>query len=141
MRRALAALAVVALVAGCDRDVPRVQRQTKRNPPSIGFIDAPAANAVVGPMFSVAGWALDESHVKEVRVFLDDELVASLALTVLRPDVEKQFPPRVGVGTPHGFSTLVDAGSRKGYCTIRFEALDGHGALTQFATTTVKIEP
>jgi hypothetical protein len=141
VRRALAVLALGALAAGCDRDTPRPKRQTERNPPSIGFIDAPAANAVVGPLFSVAGWALDESHVKEVRVFLDDELVARLTLTVMRPDVEKQFPPRVGVGTPHGFTTLVDAGSRKGYCTIRLQALDGRGALTQFATNTVKIEP
>ena len=141
MIRWIAAATLLLAVAACDGGVRGPKRQTDRNPPSVGFIDAPAAKAVVGPIFSVAGWALDESRVKQVRVYLDDQLVATLPLTVMRPDVEKAFDVRFGGGTPHGFTALIDAGSRKGYCTIRFEALDGRGALTQFATTTVKIEP
>ena len=38
-------------------------------------------------------------------------------------------------------ATVVDAGSRAGYCTIRIEALDAKGGLTQVATANIKIEP
>jgi hypothetical protein len=132
---------VCALWLGACSGDPRPLRQTERNAPTIGFIDAPAAMATVGPRFTVAGWALDESKVERVRIFLDDELAASVPLTVLRPDVETSYKVAFGVGLPHGFNATIDAGSRKGYCTIRFEALDGRGALTVFATTTVRIEP
>lgn len=140
MIRGMAAALLLLAIAGCDRDA-RPKRQLERNPPTIGFIDAPAAGATIGPMFTVAGWALDESSVERVRIYLDDELKAEVTLTVLRPDVEERFNVRFGRGRPHGFNAIIDAGSRKGYCTIRFEALDGRGALTQFAATTVKIEP
>ena len=140
MMRSMAAAILLLAVAGCDgKAAPK--RQSERNPPTIGFIDAPRAGVTIGPMFTVAGWALDESNVERVRVYLDDELKADVALTVMRPDVEERFNVRFGRGRPHGFNAMIDAGSRKGYCTIRFEALDGRGALTQFATTTVKIEP
>ena len=71
--------------------------------------------------------------------YLDDQIVTTSTLTVMRPDVEKAFPTKVGAGTPHGFTTVVDAGSRAGYHPIRVEALDAKGALTQFATRTVKV--
>ena len=131
---------IVLVLAGCGGDA-RPQRQAQRNPPTIGFIDAPAEMATVGPRFTVAGWALDESNVERVRVYLDDELLANVPLTVLRPDVEERYKVTFGLGRPHGFNATIDAGSRKGYSTIRFEALDGRGALAVFATTTVEIEP
>ena len=142
MRRriAIALLVLLPAIAGCDGKA-KPQRQPAKNPPTIGFVDAPADQATVGPSFTVAGWALDESAVDRVRVYLDDELVANVPLSVMRPDVEQAFRVSFGIGTPHGFTAAVDAGSRKGYCTIRFEALDGRGALTQFATRSVRIEP
>ncbi len=137
--RALAGTLI--LLAGCGGQ-PRPARQTERNIPSIGFIDAPAPEATVGPTFVVAGWAMDnDAPVERVRIYLDDQLVATVPLTIMRPDVEEQLHPKVGAGTPHGFSWVVDAGSRAGYCTIRVEALDAKGGLTQFATANIKIEP
>lgn len=142
MRRRLAIAAVVLLpaLAACDGKA-KPQRQPVRNLATIGFVDAPADQATVGPSFTVAGWAIDESAVDRVRVYLDDDLVVDVPLTVMRPDVEQAYRLTFGLGTPHGFTAAVDAGSRKGYCTIRFEALDGRGALTQFSTRTVRIEP
>lgn len=139
MRRLVAALSCFALLVGCNEAKP--QRQREPNRASIGFIDAPAAQSTVGPMFTVTGWALDESSVKRVRVYLDDELVATVPIEVMRPDVDKAFPDRARAGEPHGFTAVVDAGARQGYCTIRVEALDGRGGLAQFANVTVKIEP
>ena len=141
----LRGLLIVALAASCAASCsrePKVKRQTDRNLPTIGFIDAPAAGAVLGPKFIASGWALDESNVERVRIYLDDQMVANVPLAVMRPDVELQFKVASGTaGQPHGFSVAIDSGARKGYCTIRFEALDGRGALTQFATVQVRIEP
>lgn len=140
MRRWLIVALAGLAVAGCNRE-PAPKRQAERNPPTIGFIDAPAAKSVLGPKFIASGWALDESNVERVRIYLDDELMANVPLTVMRPDVEDSYKVVFRRGQPHGFSVTIDAGTRKGYCTIRFEALDGRGALTQFATVSVRIEP
>jgi hypothetical protein len=137
----LGLLGMLAMVATGCRDEAKPKRQTGPNRASIGFIDLPAPQAIVGPMFNVAGWAIDESNVERVRIYLDDQLVATVPVTIMRPDVDRAFSLKVGAGTPHGFSVVIDAGSRAGYCTIRAEAIDGRGALTQFATTNIKIEP
>lgn len=137
-----AVAAALILLAGCGGGDPRPRRQTERNIPSAGFIDAPAAQATVGPMFVVSGWAIDrDALIERIRIYLDDQLVTTVPLSVMRPDVEAAFPQKVGAGTPHGFTTMVDAGSRAGYCTIRVEALDAKGGLTQVATANIKIEP
>lgn len=137
-----AALIIVLVFAGCDGGGPQPKRQSQRNLPSIGFIDSPQANAIVGPMFAVAGWAIDpDAMVERVRIYLDDQLVATVPLTVLRPDVEKAYWVKVGAGTPHGFSAVIDAGSRAGFTSVRVEAIDAKGGLTHVASTSVKIEP
>jgi hypothetical protein len=137
-----AAAALLVVLAGCSGGGPQPKRQLEPNRPSIGFIDLPQNNAIVGPMFAVAGWALDpDAIVERVRIYLDDELVATVPLTVMRPDVEKVHPPRVGAGTPHGFSAVIDAGSRAGFTVVRLEVLDAKGGLTHVAHTSVKIEP
>ena len=133
-------LAAAVCAIACDRE-PTPRRQTQRNPPTIGFIDAPAQGAVLGPKFVTSGWALDESLVERVRIYLDDQMVANVPLAVMRPDVEKAYQVSFGAGRPHGFSVAIDSGSRKGYCTIRFEAVDGRGGVTQFAAVQVRIEP
>ena len=139
LRAAAAALLVV--LAGCSGG-PQPKRQTGPNRPSIGFIDSPQANAIVGPMFAVAGWAIDpDAPVERIRIYLDDELVATVPLTVLRPDVEQLYNVTIGAGTPHGFGAVIDAGSRAGFTSVRIEALDAKGGLTHLANTSVKIEP
>lgn len=132
---------VLVLLAGGCAEQSRPQRQAGANPGSMGFIDSPKAEAVVGPIFSVAGWAIDESGVELVRIYLDDAIVATAPITIPRPDVDAAYAARTQIGTPHGFSVVVDAGTRAGFHTIRIEALDKRGALTQIATANIRIEP
>jgi len=138
--RAIAMLAVAMLAAACEHE-PATKRQREPNPPSIGFLDTPAAESSVGPVFMVAGWAADESGVDRVRIYLDDEPVATVPVTIARPDVDRAYPKYASTGPVHGFGTAIDAGSRAGYCTVRLEVLDKRGGLTQVAHANVKIEP
>jgi hypothetical protein len=140
---ACCAVAIAASLGGCREDPGRPRRQDPvvPNPVTYGFIDIPAPNAVVGPVITVTGWAADESGIAWVRIYADDRIIERIPLTVPRPDVEREFPQFTKPGALHGWQATIDFGEQVGYCVIRAEALDGRGALTRFASVTVKINP
>lgn len=140
MRRA-AALLLCALAASCSqapRD-DRPKRQHDPNPSSIGFIDIPADGATVEPVVRVSGWAVDESGVKGVRIYFDDELMTTAPMVTARPDINKMYPRYARPDMLHGFESMIDAGSHAGYTTIRAVAIDGKGAQSQIFLINVKI--
>jgi hypothetical protein len=140
--RTAAVLALCLLAGGCSAENGRdnaPKRQHERNPPSIGFIDIPKDGATVDPTVRVSGWAADESGVKAVRIYFDDELMATVSLVTPRPDVNQTYPKYAKPDAIHGFESLIDAGAHAGYTTIRAEAIDGKGALTQFYSVNVRI--
>jgi hypothetical protein len=126
--------AVLLFCAGCTDPAAAPD-----NPPSVGSIDVPKARASVSSQFVVSGWAADESGVAQVRIYLDDKLVATPKLTVARPDVDRVFP--AAQREPHGFSTVVNAGDKTDRCVIRTEVVDQRGALSRVAQVIVVIEP
>lgn len=139
IRRAFAAIALLAAATlACDHPAPR---QASPNPALMGFIDTPAAGSTVGPVFHVAGWAAGTQGVDKVRIYLDDELMATAPITAPRPDIEKAYPRYAGTGPNHGYGATIDAGSRAGYRVIRIEAIDRRGAAAYVASANVKIEP
>jgi hypothetical protein len=131
-------VSLISLLTGCTDDV-KPQRQLTANPASIGFLDAPAAEAAVDPIFTVAGWAIDESGVQRVRIYVDDTLIATVPLTVPRPDLDRLYPRVAQPGTPHGFTVVIDVGDSLGFRRLRLEAIDGRGAATHVAAANVKI--
>jgi hypothetical protein len=142
MKRLIAALAMTALALGCSGAAPK--RQPERNAAQsamMGFIDSPAEGRTVGPVFGVTGWAAGRDGVDRVRIYLDDDLVATVPVTIPRPDVDKEFPRYASTGPVHGFGATIDAGSRAGYRALRIEAVDRRGALAYVASVNVKIEP
>lgn len=139
--RVLIAACCLAGATACSgesrADAPK--RQREKNPASIGYLDIPADGATVDPIVHVAGWAVDESGVKGVRIYFDDELMTTAPLVSPRPDIDKEYPKFASQGPVHGFEAMIDAGSHAGYTVIRAEALDGKGALTQIYMRTVRI--
>jgi hypothetical protein len=117
----------------------RPKRKPGPNRPSVGFIDLPTAGSTVDPLVPVSGWAVDESGIKAVRIYFDDELMATVTLVLARPDVDLAFPQFTKPGAVHGFNTIVPARAHAGYTLIRTEAIDGLGALTPLYSVTVKI--
>ena len=110
---AAAALGSIA----CGQDTARVARVDPANGLPFGFVDNPPAGSSVGWRVRVAGWALDDQGIAEIRIFLDDHLVATTAPDTARPDVAKVFPElarrqgRVGwsreIDMPQGSHTIV----------------------------------
>jgi hypothetical protein len=140
--RCAMAAALCLLAVACSTDASRdngPRRQHENNPPSIGFIDIPANGATVDPMVRVSGWAADESGIKVVRIYFDDELMVAVPLVTPRPDINKAYPKFAKPDMIHGFESRIDAGAHAGYTTIRAEAIDGKGGLTQLYSVTVKI--
>jgi hypothetical protein len=142
MRGTPALVAAICLViGGCSGGRERPKRPAPGNKPATGFIDAPQNGTDVRPRFTVAGWALDPDGIREIRVYLDDELVASAKPAVARPDVARIWESLAAANPLPGWMIEVDAGSRLGYKTIRAEAVDNAGALSWFAASTVSIKP
>jgi hypothetical protein len=133
---ALCLLAVACSTPGRENGP---KRQREANPGSMGFIDIPANGATVDPTVRVSGWAVDESGIKVVRIYFDDELMVSVPLVTPRPDINKAFPKYAKPDMIHGFEALIDAGAHGGYTVIRAEAIDGKGALSPLYSITVKI--
>jgi hypothetical protein len=135
----LAALCVLAAACSGGKKADAPVRQHDRNLPSIGYIDIPASGATVDATVRVSGWALDESGIKVVRIYFDDELMVSVPLASPRADVDKAYPRYSTPDKVHGFEALIDAGSHVGYTLIRAEAIDGKGAATSVYSVSVKI--
>jgi hypothetical protein len=131
----------LAVLSACSSERGNVSPKNHRepNPPSIGFIDIPANGATVDPIVRISGWAVDECDVKSVRIYFDDELMATVPLTSARPDVDGTFPKFRKPDARHGFDTLIPARSHAGYTLIRTEAIDGKGAVSPLYSVSVKI--
>ena len=86
----------------------------------------------------MSGWAADESGVLWIRLYADDQIIEHIPLNIPRPDVEKEFPQFTRPGALHGWQATIDFGDHVGYTHISAEALDGRGALTRFASFSVK---
>ena len=104
-------LAVVAAVAGVEiwSLVAHNRERASAPPPPpstapatapvaagpVGDIDAPAAEAVVGPRITVSGWALDAAGVRAVEIRVDGKRFPATT-GVARPDVAKAKPGIAG---------------------------------------------
>lgn len=136
-RRTAAAAAVMLLCAvvgsGCGNS-GGVEDPANELP--FGHIDVPAAGAQVQAQTPVAGWAMDDRGVREIRVYVDGRLVNHGPLTDERPDVSKVFPQYARGGNRHGWTLTMDFVT-PGSHAVLVQAVDTDGATRDIGTITV----
>lgn len=129
---AIAAAAALAL-AGCsaDRGV-----YDPANELPFGHVDAPIEGAQVDAKTPLAGWAMDDRGIRQIRLYVDNHLVNTGPLTQDRPDVSKIYPRYTHADHRHGFSLLMgfDAPGRH---VVVVQAVDSDGATRDIGVLTV----
>ena len=110
------------------------------NLPKINNLDTPTNDTVISnDKISIRGWALDESGVKEVRVYVDGKDLGTITYGTKRTDVNNVYPG-YSSGDNAGFEGNIDissigSGSKK--LVVKITANDG---TTQSIERIIKIE-
>ena len=81
----------VAVSAPAVAPAPPVATPTATAPTTIGWVDQPEAEAIVGTRIALSGWALDPLGIRDVEVRVDGVPHAA-SLGIARPDVAKAKP-------------------------------------------------
>jgi len=101
-----------------------------------GAIDVPVNGAQVKAQAPIAGWALDDRGIAEIRIYVDAHLVSTGQPSVDRPDVSKQFPQYARGSNRHGW-ILGLAFDAPGPHAVLVQAVDSDGATRDIAALTV----
>jgi hypothetical protein len=101
-----------------------------------GTVDVPVAKAQTGAQTTVAGWAMDDREVREVRVYVDGRLAEVSKLNTARADVSKIYPQYAHAMHLHGFTTSI-VFEAPGPHTILVQAVDSNGATHDIGTVPV----
>ena len=121
--RAVAAIACAAAIVSCT---PTGVRDPVNELP-FGTVDIPVEGAKVGAFTPVAGWALDDRSIREVRLYIDGHFANSTRLSQPRPDVSQIFPKYAHGRLRHGWSMLAGF-DMPGPHTLVVQAVDSDGA-------------
>ena len=122
---AIAALACAAALTGCDAADGGVRGAANELP--FGTVDRPVPNSEVTALSPVAGWALDDRGIAEIRLYIDGHLANTCRLTQARPDVAQTFPKYARGRLRHGFIMLAGF-DVPGPHTLVVQAVDSDGA-------------
>lgn len=136
----LAVLAMaIPLLAGCGRGSARTERLLDpANELPFGHVDTPVEGTQVPTSVMVAGWALDDRGIREVRVYVDGYIATTTQLNTDRPDVSKVFAQYARGSHLHGWSTSI-AFETPGPHTIVVQAVDTDGATRDIGTLAVTV--
>lgn len=130
-------LATGFLVSACWGDV---RPPDPRNELPFGVVDLPRAGATVRRTAFVSGWALDDSKIEGVRVYLDSRYVSDAQLGLDRPDVSKEYPRYARGTNAHGWGVEVDFSALTGAHTVLVQAIDDRGASRDLGVVSVNVE-
>lgn len=105
-----------------------------------GRMDQPMADAVVnGGTVIASGWAVDDSAVREVRLYIDSHFRVATKLTVPRADLTGALPSYMHGNNIHGWATELDLGTSPAAHTILAQAVDDQGATHDIGSITVTV--
>lgn len=133
MGAACAALLIAILAAGCGRS--RGVNDPANELP-FGHVDVPVEGARVQAQTPIAGWAMDDRGVREIRVYVDGRIVNHGPLTDERPDVSKAFPQYARGRNRHGWTLTMDF-VVPGPHAVLVQAVDDDGATRDIGTLSV----
>lgn len=126
-----------------DPAVPPVATSSSR-PPTLtgempfGSVDEPKAGARVPRTFNVAGWALDDQGVREIRVFVDRVFNTVIATGADRQDVLQLNAPYAAANPKPGWAgTLTLSPGPHG---LIFQAVDTNGLTRVLGVVNVVVE-
>jgi hypothetical protein len=137
-RTAVHIYALLFAVASLSACVERAKNPENELPQ--GTVDMPKSGDVLRPGKTlVGGWALDDSGVAEIRIYLDGRYKASARLNVARPDVAQAHPRYARRGDIYGWNVEVNFGTSPGPHTILCQAIDDNGAPRDIGTVPVVI--
>ena len=124
LTRALAAVACALVLTACASDTGQGD---PTNELPFGNVDVPAAGAQVNALSPVAGWAMDDRAVREIRLYIDGHLSNTCKITLSRPDVSQTFPQYARGRTRFGWAMLAGF-DVPGQHTLVVQAVDSDGA-------------
>lgn len=129
-----AAVLVVAAAAGACGGAPNPTNELP-----FGAVDMPQAGAVVprGPLV-VGGWAMDDTGVSVVRLYVNRRFVAETRLEVPRPDLIKVYPAYLHGTEFHGWNVTVTL-TGTGPHEILAQAVDRAGATRDLGVVNVTV--
>jgi hypothetical protein len=85
----------------------RYSREKSNLEPILGVVDLPAKGATVHGAAPIGGWAVADSGVQRVVLYVDKQFIAFAALGGDRPDIAKAFPV-FSDAAKSGWSTVID---------------------------------
>lgn len=133
----VAAVFAMLTLAGCG--VPAVSEPDPANELPFGVVDRPVDGETVGRMLEVTGWALDDSEVRLVRLYVDGKYRQSTTLTAHRSDVVAAHPTYARDDGNQGWDALIDLGDTAGPHAVLVQAVDDDGASRDIGTVVVKL--
>lgn len=133
-RQALCCLCLLA-AWGCG-----VGKPDPKNELPFGAMDTPANGATVRRSVVVGGWALDDSAVSAVRVYVDGKFTAQTQITVPRPDVSRRYPKYAKGTDLHGWMVPI-AIAQPGVHAILAQAVDDQRATRDLGNVSVIVLP
>jgi hypothetical protein len=130
--RAALPLAVAAVLAGCSEKGVK----DENNELPFGHVEVPAQGAEVKMLTPVAGWAMDDRGIREIRLYVDNHIVNSGRTGQDRPDVSRAYPRYTRGDHHHGWTVLAGFDA-PGPHTILVQAVDSDGATRDIAVINV----
>lgn len=100
----------------------------------LGVIDIPKPGAVIRGSVGAGGWAISESGVKEVCLYVDRDFVKCTAVDGKRPDVAKAYP-NIARNDNCGWNTILETTSyQPGNHELTIQAIDKSGSTKDIGT-------
>lgn len=133
MRRCLSLVCVLVLT-GCSDRLPDAANELP-----FGVIDVPVTGATVARVSRIAGWALDDSRVVRVDLYVNGHFSGSTSAVLPRPDVAKAFPAYERQALASSWEIAVDLGEGSAPRTLLAQAVDDRGATRDIGVVTLTV--